>query len=220
MKLFINTFKLLKYDFQKKFMIFGLLFFTCMTVGYSIGNAHGHNMPGAYFWGPFMGIFPLQALFNVLYSKYVVSSPKFKDYIIKGTVILHSVVMIFMYLLSVVFYYLLSKEKGFAFDLKAGVVSFILVAIGLAAYIQVYYRNAFLGMLCIIPIMIVIIGTTEPTSKFMRFIHSLKFNDMQMLLIGVAGLVVCEVVLYVIARLLYKVPFSDNTMKRMLSKVR
>ena len=123
----INSIKMLKYDFQKKFMIIGLILFGCMAIGYSIGNARGLNMVGAYFWGPFMGMFPLQSLYNVLYAKCVVASPKYKKYIVQGTIILHSIAMVVMYLLCIVLYYVCSKQFDFAFDVKYAVIAFLTV---------------------------------------------------------------------------------------------
>ena len=131
-----DSIKILKYDFQKKFTIIGLIIFGIMAISYSIGNAHGLDMVGAYFWGPFMGMFPLQSLYNVLYAKSVVASPKYKKFIVQGTVILHSLFMIAMYLLCIVLYYVCSRQFDFAFDVKYAVISFLIVDLGLAIYIQ------------------------------------------------------------------------------------
>lgn len=216
----INSIKMLKYDFQRKYMIIGLLAFSCMAIGYSIGNAHGLNMVGAYFWGPFMGMFPLQSLYNVLYAKSVVASPKFKKYIVQGTVILHSIFMVVMYLLCIVVYYAFSKQFDFTFDVKYAVISFLIVDVGLAIYIQVYYRNALLGILSMIPTMYIILASNNPQNKLIKLVSELSFDDITFMIIGAVGLVICELIIYVVALLLYKIPFSDGVMKRMLSKIR
>ena len=216
----INSIKMLKYDFQRKFTIIGFIMFGCMAIGYSIGNAHGLDMVGAYFWGPFMGMFPLQSLYNVLYAKCVVAYPKYKKYIVQGTVILHSIFMVTMYLLCIVLYYICSKQFGFEFDVKFAVISFLIVDIGLAIYIQVYYRNAILGILSMLPTMYIILASNNPQNKLVKYIAGLSIDDITIMIIGAVGLVVCEVILYVVSLLLYKIPFSDGVMKRMLSRIR
>lgn len=220
MKNYKNSFKLLKYDFQLKVTIIAVIFFLVMAVGYSVGNAQGADMVGAYYWGPFMGIFPLQSLYNVLYAKYVVSSPKYREYIVKGTMFLHGTFMMFMYLICIVLYYYLSRTYNFQFDVKTAVFSFLAVDLGLAIYIQVYYRNMILGIVAMIPALYVMFLSNNPNSKILKFINNINLGDVEILIVGAVGVLVCEAILYWVALLLYKIPFSDSVMKRMLSKVR
>ena len=83
-----------------------------------------------------------------------------------------------------------------------------------------YYRNAILGILSMLPTMYIILASNNPQNKLVKYIAGLSIDDITILIIGAVGLVVCEVILYVVSLLLYKIPFSDGVMKRMLSRIR
>ena len=77
-----------------------------------------------------------------------------------------------------------------------------------------------LGIVAMIPALYVMFLSNNPNSKILKFINNINLGDIEILIVGAVGVLVCEAILYWVALLLYKIPFSDSVMKRMLSKVR
>lgn len=71
-----------------------------------------------------------------------------------------------------------------------------------------------------IPTMYIILASNNPQNKLIKLVSELSFDDITFMIIGAVGLVIGELIIYVVALLLYKIPFSDGVMKRMLSKIR
>ena len=208
--------KLLKYDFQKKMMKISLIIFSALAIFYTYLYFEGVQQMGANYWLPFMAIFPLQGLHNVMFSKYVISSPKFRKIIIKGTVALQTAFAVFAYIIAVGGEWIIAKQINFDLDIKMIVMTFLIVDLTTVVYIQIYYRSVFWGIVCIIPMCVCLVAATQVRD----FVMKMKFDDSIMIIVGFAGIAVIATIAYGVGCLLYKIPFSDAVIKRMLSKTK
>ena len=208
--------KLLKYDIQKKMMIVSLLLFSFMTVLYTFLFFNNQQQMGAHYWLPFMAIFPLQGLYNVMFSKYVISAPKFRKILIKGTTILHTTFTVVAYIIAIGGECLIAREIGFDLNIKMIVMTFLMVDLTTIIYIQIYYRSVFWGIVSIVPMCVCLIAATQ----FRDFVTKLQFDDSIMIVVGFVGIALISAISYGVGCLLYKIPFSDAVIKRMLSKTK
>ena len=220
MKNLIDCFKVLRYTFKFKLTMVAMVLFMLFGWGTLVINGlEKNNSYVGYFWGPFASIFLLQCLFNVLYAKIVVSSPKFKKMIIEGTSQIYLVLAIIMYFLYIVLAYFITNKMDIYFDLNVATFEYVITAISMAIYIQVYYRNMFLGILSMAPV-IYFAGISSVSSKFIEKISALDVKSWTVMICGFAGMVVGYLIVYGIGRLIYRFSFSDKVMKMQLSRIK
>ena len=220
MKNFLNTMKLLTFTFKFKltmvmmglFMIFGF-----GTV--AINTLEGQSEYIGYFWGPFVSIFVLQCLFNVLYAKMVVVSPKYKKLIIEGTGQIYLFMAVVMYLLYTVLVCFVAKYFDVYFDLNVATFEYVITAICSSIYIQVYYRNMFLGILSLASI-VYFAGISSVGAEWINKLSALDIKTGTVFACGFASMICGFVIVNIVGRILYRFSFSDKVMKMQLSRIK
>ncbi len=218
-EIFIKSFKIMGYTFQKKITIIGSLIMVAIGIFLGItGVKYGET--SGYFWGAFAPIFAIQAFMNVMYSKYVTCSPKYKELITKGSALIHTSINLVGYLVFVLGLraYAIAIDKPF--DIKMVVFQFLTTVVSLSIYMQVYYRNPILGFMCCSPVIILAGFTGAKTIPFADKITSVNISDNGCLIAAPIVIILSGVVLYGISVGLYKYPYSDKMMNKQLANVK